>query len=81
MPGMEQTMKSQPWKAHWPPKHQHQEGLKGHMGLGFKKGETMVMDGNSSSTMSASSKAWSELQVVTINDDENKPHTASTYDL
>ena len=69
MPAMEQNMKIQPWKAYWPPKHQHQEGLKGHKGLGFKKGETMVMDGNSASTMSASSKEWSERKVVTINDD------------
>ncbi len=64
-------MKSQPWKAHWPPSHENQEGLKGHKGLGFKKGETIVMDGNSAHSMSASSKEWSELKVVTIHSDED----------
>ena len=71
MPTIDQTAKRQPWKAHWPPKHQHQEGLKAPKGLGFEKGEIIVMDGNSAGKMDASSKEWSEHNVVTINEDES----------
>lgn len=66
MPATNQPTKSQPWKAHWPPKHQHIEGLKASKGLGFKKGETMVMDGNSATSQSDSSKEWDGRNVVTI---------------
>lgn len=71
MPIAQQTTKSQPWKAHWPPKKGPQEGLKASKGLGFKKGEMMVMDGNSASSGSASAKGWSERNVVTVHDVTN----------
>jgi len=52
------TDKKQPWKDHWPPKADTKDGLKGHKGLGFKKGEVMVMDGNASSSGNPTASAW-----------------------
>ena len=41
-----QVAKVQPWKAHWPMKTE--QGYNGHQHTdhGFAKGETVVMDGN-----------------------------------
>ena len=71
MPALHQATKIQPWKACWPPKQELQRSLK-FTGLGYSKGEKIVMDGNSaSSSIALSSKEWKEHNVVTVSEEHS----------
>ena len=71
MPTLHQATKSQPWKAYWPPKQELQRSLKS-TGLGYNKGEMIVMDGNGASSSIASlSKGWKEHNVVTVSEERS----------
>ncbi|CAL8577240.1 hypothetical protein XPA_003078 [Xanthoria parietina] len=71
MPAAQQASKAQPWKAHWPPRDQ--QDLK-QQGLGFKEGQTMVLDGDSGDWFLE--KGCSKPKTVTVSDTKAQPWKA-----